>query len=411
MNDQQSYWLIIEPYVHISLTSKNVLFYNTLDSSLIESSEPEVIEISEKLLNAKNRYCVLFTENDFKSLIKVKMIDSLRDKFMGDIIPITLSKSEPAQLSPILNIQSDKISKQFNRKIKIDKELKYLHELNFFVNEFCTKDCLNCTDMYKQFKYCKNTNRNCELSLCEIIRVLKEVESSSLCTLNFFGGNLLMYSEFDKLIELFGKTNYSTNLYVNIENVDKTVTKGNSNNLKWIFLIDLSREFEAVRLKINESLDNGLNGTYTFIVSSYEEVEKAETLINDCKIENFDFRPFYNKENIEFFYNEVYLTKADVLENIISMKEIFKNRTINSCFFGVLNVDNNGDVYADLNANPVGNIFENSINECIYNEISLGESWFRIRNKGKCSDCLYKDLCPPLSNYETVLNKENLCCI
>ena len=48
--------------------------------------------------------------------------------------------------------------------------------------------------------------------------------------------------------------------------------------------------------------------------------------------------------------------------------------------------------------------------EAVYKEIRSGNSWRLVRKKIKiCQDCLYNQLCPPLSNYEYAIGKNNLC--
>ena len=39
-----------------------------------------------------------------------------------------------------------------------------------------------------------------------------------------------------------------------------------------------------------------------------------------------------------------------------------------------------------------------------------GKSWWKLRTNIKpCNNCLYNLLCPPISNYEYVIGKYNLC--
>lgn len=82
---------------------------------------------------------------------------------------------------------------------------------------------------------------------------------------------------------------------------------------------------------------------------------------------------------------------------------------MNENFFGKLTIMPNGDVYANVNANVLGNLKSNSLNELVYKEISQKESWFLKRENKPCSDCAYKLLCPSPSNYELAIGKMNLC--
>ncbi len=83
---------------------------------------------------------------------------------------------------------------------------------------------------------------------------------------------------------------------------------------------------------------------------------------------------------------------------------------INSIYFGKLTVLADGRVYADLNAPSLGKLGRDSIYDILFKEMSGGSSWRRLRkNVMPCKGCHYEKLCPPLSNYQKVMGKNNLC--
>lgn len=51
----------------------------------------------------------------------------------------------------------------------------------------------------------------------------------------------------------------------------------------------------------------------------------------------------------------------------------------------------------------------NPLLELITNELEQNTAWRKIRNEKPCNECLYQYLCPPVSNYEMIFNKQNLC--
>jgi pseudo-rSAM protein len=105
------------------------------------------------------------------------------------------------------------------------------------------------------------------------------------------------------------------------------------------------------------------------------------------------------------------MTSEDLTDVPVSKTTIFRRQVLNENFFGKLNILANGDVYSNMNHEPIGNAFENdlSINEIVFNEMYDGKNWFKIRNEGVCKDCCNKYLCPSPSNYELACNKPNLC--
>lgn len=70
----------------------------------------------------------------------------------------------------------------------------------------------------------------------------------------------------------------------------------------------------------------------------------------------------------------------------------------------------NGNIYANINEKKLGNIKSTTLKEAIAKEIAQKGAWFRIRkNLIPCKSCIYNSYCPPVSNFEYVLHKNNLC--
>jgi pseudo-rSAM protein len=120
-------------------------------------------------------------------------------------------------------------------------------------------------------------------------------------------------------------------------------------------------------------------------------------------------KPIYTGDNIDFFEENVFLSKEDILSGSNSIKDFFAHQAINIYDFGKINIMSNGDVYANLNHPPLGNIYTNSIYEIIQKEIDEGKSWLRIRNQTPCNNCVYQWLCPSPSDYEIAIGRQNLC--
>ncbi len=127
------------------------------------------------------------------------------------------------------------------------------------------------------------------------------------------------------------------------------------------------------------------------------------------RITNFCIEPIYTGANMDFFSEHVFLEKEDIFSSVISMREIFRNQKLNANNFGALTILSDGSAKANMNARTIGNIHQDSILDLIYREMTSNSAWRVIRNKGVCSNCLYRFLCPPPSSYETAIGKPNLC--
>ena len=78
--------------------------------------------------------------------------------------------------------------------------------------------------------------------------------------------------------------------------------------------------------------------------------------------------------------------------------------------FGKLTVFPNGDVFANANDKPLGNLADLNVEELVGRERAGNTSWSRRRTEVEpCRDCLYRFLCPPVSNYEILSKKFNFC--
>lgn len=91
------------------------------------------------------------------------------------------------------------------------------------------------------------------------------------------------------------------------------------------------------------------------------------------------------------------------------MRDIFTHHAINSLYFGKLSIASDGSVYSNMLSPSLGNISSHNIVEIICEEIKNKYSWFNVRNRKPCNNCVFQWLCPPPSDYEIQIGKSNLC--
>jgi pseudo-rSAM protein len=148
---------------------------------------------------------------------------------------------------------------------------------------------------------------------------------------------------------------------------------------------------------------------FVFNVTSSDDYQQVEQLIEQYQIEKYSLKPKYTGENIIFFRENVFLTKEDILSTSMSIKDFFSKQSINTHDFGKINIMPNGDAYANVNHPALGNIYTHGIHEIVQKELDEGRSWLRIRNQAPCSTCLYQWLCPSPSDHEIAIGRPNLC--
>ena len=124
------------------------------------------------------------------------------------------------------------------------------------------------------------------------------------------------------------------------------------------------------------------------------------------------FKPIYD-DNSQFFEDNVFVHEQDLLSSDFKLEEIVRNRIINYNDFGRLFIDMNGQYSTNTFINPLGEVSLDNFKEVLLNcHCSEASTWFKTRETvSPCSSCIYCELCPPITDYEHLFNKFNLCMI
>ena len=374
-----NYWFKIEPYVHISIVNSNVLLYNTFDGSFIESKDIEIVKLLKETLLKENCGVVLLTAERYNLDNIRKFIMELRAKYMGDIIDIELSKSKPVQIMPftsLLNTQELFKKQNFPTGKKI---LEYLSEISIYV-DYNT----NIMDLNSFLKSLPN------ITTVNIIGNLKDVAN---------------YKELLLVLDQFPSLKKITCNYSNVISLQPEFVNNFSYSILINYPIDISKWNYSRRLLLNQSIPFEC----IFEVTSMDNYSQINKFIEEFGIEKHQLKPVYTGDNIDFFKENVFLTKDDILSTPLSISDFFINQSMNIFDFGKIAIMSNGDIYANVNYPILGNIHTHSIYEIISKELEEGRSWLRIRNQAPCNTCLYQWFCPSPSNYEIAIGRPNLC--
>ena len=374
-----NYWFKIEPYVHISIVNSNVLLYNTFDGSFIESKDIEIVKLLKETLLKENCGVVLLTAERYNLDNIRKFIIELRAKHMGDIIDIELSKSKRVQIMPFTSlVNTQELFKKQNFPTG-KKILEYLSEISIYV-DYNT----NIMDLNSFLKSLPN------ISTVNIIGNLKDVAN---------------YKELLLVLDQFPSLKKITCNYSNVISLQPEFVNNFSYSILINYPIDISKWNYSRRLLLNQSIPFEC----IFEVTSMDNYSQINKFIEEFGIEKHQLKPVYTGDNIDFFKENVFLTKDDILSTPLSISDFFINQSMNIFDFGKIAIMSNGDIYANVNYPILGNIHTHSIYEIISKELEEGRSWLRIRNQAPCNTCLYQWFCPSPSNYEIAIGRPNLC--
>ena len=227
------------------------------------------------------------------------------------------------------------------------------------------------------------------------------------------GGNVFEYNRFENLIEILRKYNFSASFYTHYKNCPENNSLLNllskyNHNVNLLIFPSINMELLKKKLYLLEKYN--INTCNIFIIESKKDYIFVENLIKELNIDNSIILPFYNEKNISFFKEKVFSLKKDILEAMPTIADIYARQVINSNYYGKLVIMSNGDVYANVNEKKLGNINNSSLHKFVNKEMKYGRSWHNTRNYIiPCNTCVYKCLCPPISNYEYNIGKYNLC--
>jgi pseudo-rSAM protein len=405
MNEEFFY---LEPYTYISNSSCAVLMYNSLSNRIITDDNPEIVKFVSDLIENNNVLKIDPTNNNIKEFIQ-----SARENFLGDVYSIEDQKEKPFIMSSNAVLMRDVKAKSSGDSLDFSIDsLKYLSELTIYLNENCTSNCDDCSILFKQTTSCIQSNSKDQLEYSILETILDQVSLlTNFKSLNIVGGDIFNYYRINELLNKIKNVKVPITFHfkdsqLDFNNLKKLDFKNVIISLVFYKAIGLEK-LKSIKAENFCSLELNLK----FLFTSGEEFDKYRKYQEKYSNISVRYIPIFNKKNIKFFEENIFLTKDSIIKNVIDIKTIHINQKINSLFFGKLFLKSNGDAYDNLNNDKsIGSIYELSLADLVYKTIKYGSYWDMTRNKIRpCQDCIYKDLCPPISNYELVLKRMDLC--
>lgn len=411
------FWLFLEPDIHVSLKGGKALLYNPGNGTVINLSQAsEVMDVVQRLIMPENNYVIKLSGEQSANPAIAGFINALKKNFMGDVLDASWGEGRPFQMMPMPKVKRDFFaSGGYDIQDAEEDALSYLKRISFQVTGKCSQDCLLCKDAYKQFGYCFKSpegSEDLELSFIEIL--LPELEKSTVSCVSVSGGDLLDYPGVEPLVAMLGALKVEKRFYSNLLNV-KRISESLLGLLRANdFQLNLTLHFPFDRKAISDALQKIRNADVRLKViialanqAECNELEEIEEFLDSV---DYSMHPYFNGKNLPFFEEAVFVDRDDIIGTKPSQQTIFSRMKCNELGFGNLFVKANGDVYANVNHDKLGNIKQDTISRMVLREIEIGKSWRTIRNDvTPCRDCNYQYLCPPISNYEYVMKKFNLC--
>lgn len=409
MEKIDSIWLYLEPYTFISEDSEYYFLYNAREGKGKSYRKGKmVVPIVNELKKVDNLYS---TKINIKQLVDKDLFDFINIVQLsgfGDIIEGNIDK--PVIFAPVLSLQRS-VERLKEHKASISENvLIYLHEVVIYLNGSCLYNCKNCLKGFKQQVSCTKNEKILDFeSLTKFLFSISYTGAS----VTLVGGDIFRYEKIDELLLILDGMNISYTLVSDWRNLPEDL------------ILEKLSHFERIRLKLLihqldnvsaiESLDRkigdlNIQKSWDIFVCSEEELGKAESFSSLFgHSEEVFVKPIYDGTNKSFFEEYVYIDQEELDGIELTRQNIFVLQVLNTNDFGKIVIMPDGKVYANLNDAPLGNIGD-PIKLLMTKELESKNSWRRTRyDLEPCSQCRFKLICPSISNYERVMNKNNLC--
>lgn len=385
--------LTINPNTFLWMEGNFGLLY---DSRSFISYEFEITSsIAELCLSLNN------PDNLYSVTVDMSTADSYLKTFVEKIVAYgmgLLHNNRPKYLvsyPPFLNIQNswEKICK---RGMDVYCEaLQYLSSITIYTGGGCPE-----TELYKQTIFPVNSVQ-C-LSSGTILRFIASMYTSHLSKINIVFSSMNEYQDVDKLLDGLKDYEDIITIYLRAEEVTNNSIKERIRYYSG-FSWSVINTFGSDVIMPNELIKQ------IYLVKSKNEYLGTLAQCENNNVVHYDIVPIFNGDNVDFFRDEMMLTKKEILNRHLERREVFAHMSVNVNYWGHFSVMPDGGVYASLNDNPIGNISD-SIYTLIKNEMRKNTAWRYTRGgKPLCSKCLLKYLCPSPSSYEYVMNLDCIC--
>lgn len=407
----KNYWFVLDNNVYVSYGDEGMLLYHTVNGELLETREKLFIELIQKAQEKSNLGAFKLSVEQLNDEFVMCFIRQIIMKDMGRLEEVADTDGRPISLLPILNLLSDirKINSNSERMIGENVMLN-LSSLNLFVNSTCSNNCVHCSVYCNQVMCCTKREGAEELPENELKSILDQVKGSSVGKINVLGGNILKYTYLSSLLKIAPEFNIDICYwlhYMHFQEKEVATFIDLLINKCIIVNFPLNRDaFDAMLRYVDSTV-----AFFYFIVENEEQLAEIDLIIEKCSINSYRILPFFNGINLDLFENNVFHSKTDLFLHVKGFREIFCNEVVNSNFFGTMYILPNGEIKSNLMCDALGNISNMNMMEAVTEEIKGESAWRRVRDKEPCLSCLYKYLCPPISNYELAIGKLNLCLI
>lgn len=407
MGQTNTYWLYLEPYTFISEDIDGFFLYNSQNGKGVSFPKCEALNpIIEQLQDFNNLYSVRLTLKDLQKDSIFRFIRNVQAFELGDLIEG--SESKPIIMPPLLNLQQGVEKLKLHKISLCEKVFPYLQEIVIYVNGSCDKGCKNCHIFFKQHLGCTVSGYELDIhSLKEFLRPI--IGTGTAVTLQ--GGNVFQYTHLNELLSFLDEAEIPCTLVSDWRNLPTSLNNFPYKEFPFKLLVNTLEDTQQIVDTAKALLQNEIIQSwegYVVDMKEFEEMDKLSEKLGTMDI-SLDIKPVYTGDNISFFEDNVFIDEETLRSIHRSRQDIFTLQAMNPNDFGKIVLSADGQVYANINQLPIGNMQE-SLSEMLCRELDSNKAWLRTRyHVEPCKDCRFKLICPSLTGLEDIIERNNLC--
>lgn len=399
------YWFYLSPKVYVT-SKEDIFLYHTESGARLEVTEGHLKDLLQAVYEPKNLGVVEFPQELWKQEGAHALIEQMLSLHMAGLIPIDREQGKPINLLPILNLQKDvdKAMSIGELSLVVDDLLSYLSRLMLCLGgggRLCPS-------------YLSRVWREQEahwMSPSLLYSLLEQARYSRMKQVGLYADSLFLHPQIKEILDLLESYEYDYQLWMSANHYlqNQEEIKMYLRSMKCICHLSLlasATELEdlARMCEVDVQLFS-----WHFLIEDESQYARVEQFTEIWGIVQSELVPIYTGDNLPFFEEYIYLSEDDIFSEPIEMRRVFCNQKLNSNDFGALTVLPTGECRVSMNTPALGNLLQSSLLEILYKELTTNTAWRKTRNSGKCQKCFFQYLCPPLSSYEQVIGREDLC--
>ena len=399
------YWFYLSPKDYVT-SKEDICLYHTESGARLEVTEGHLKDLLQAVYEPKNLGVVEFPQELWKQEGAHALIEQMLSLHMAGLIPIDREQGKPINLLPILNLQKDvdKAMSIGELSLVVDDLLSYLSRLMLCLGgggRLCPS-------------YLSRVWREQEahwMSPSLLYSLLEQARYSRMKQVGLYADSLFLHPQIKEILDLLESYEYDYQLWMSANHYlqNQEEIKMYLRSMKCICHLSLlasATELEdlARMCEVDVQLFS-----WHFLIEDESQYARVEQFTEIWGIVQSELVPIYTGDNLPFFEEYIYLSEDDIFSEPIEMRRVFCNQKLNSNDFGALTVLPTGECRVSMNTPALGNLLQSSLLEILYKELTTNTAWRKTRNSGKCQKCFFQYLCPPLSSYEQVIGREDLC--